>query len=109
MSSTQKAADTRGLAGQTIGDTKVCSVNQTQLIYRGFEIADLAANATFEEVAFLLLEGHKPSSNELVRFENELRSMREPRPEVIKQLMYSPHLYASLLLLQMGVLMYLSC
>ena len=48
-----KAPDTRGLAGQTIGDTSVCSVNQTQLIYRGYEIADLAAHATFEEVAFL--------------------------------------------------------
>lgn len=84
MSSTQKAADTRGLAGQTIGDTKVCSVNQTQLIYRGYEIADLAANATFEEVSFLLLEGHKPSTDELARFEAELRDMREPHPEVIK-------------------------
>ena len=50
-----KPADTRGLAGQTIGDTSICSVNQTQLIYRGYEIADLAAHATFEEVAFLLL------------------------------------------------------
>ncbi len=48
-----KIADTRGLAGQTIGDTTICSVNQTQLIYRGYEIADLAANATFEEVAHL--------------------------------------------------------
>ena len=51
------SADTRGLAGQTVGDTSVCAVNQTQLIYRGYEIADLAAHATFEEVAFLLLVG----------------------------------------------------
>jgi len=43
-----KPQDSRGLAGQTIGDTDICSVNQTQLIYRGYEIADLAANATFE-------------------------------------------------------------
>ncbi len=55
MSTTKKEADTRGLAGQTIGETAVCAVNQTQLIYRGYEIADLAANASFEEVAFLLL------------------------------------------------------
>ena len=46
--STTASADTRGLAGQTVGDTQICSVNQTQLIYRGYEIADLAANATFE-------------------------------------------------------------
>jgi citrate synthase len=69
-------ADTRGLAGQAVGDTSICSVNQTQLIYRGYEIADLAANATFEEVAFLLLIGHKPSAAELKAFKDELGSMR---------------------------------
>jgi len=76
MSATQKAPDTRGLAGQTIGETKVCSVNQTQLIYRGFEIADLAANASFEEVAHLLLVGHKPSADELAAFTAELVELR---------------------------------
>ncbi|MED5508350.1 MAG: citrate/2-methylcitrate synthase [Planctomycetota bacterium] len=76
MSTTKKEADTRGLAGQTIGETAVCAVNQTQLIYRGYEIADLAANASFEEVAFLLLVGHKPSSGELDAFSEELAQMR---------------------------------
>src|SRR5690606_39946851 len=71
-----KASDTRGLAGQTIGDTAICSVNQTQLIYRGYEIADLAEHATFEEVAFLLLEGHKPDAAELKRFDAEIRAAR---------------------------------
>ncbi len=70
------ASDTRGLAGQTVGDTQICSVNQTQLIYRGFEIADLAANATFEEVAHLLLVGHKPSAEELASFKAMLVGMR---------------------------------
>ncbi len=71
-----KLADSRGLAGQVIGETAVCLVNQTQLIYRGYEIADLAANATFEEVAHLLLIGHKPSPDELNSFQKELASMR---------------------------------
>ena len=61
-------ADTRRLAGQTIGDTSICSVNQTQLIYRGYEIADLSANASFEEVAYLLLIGEKPNAAELAAF-----------------------------------------
>ncbi len=60
-----KPQDTRGLAGQTVGDTSICQVSQTELIYRGYEIADLAANATFEEVAHVLLVGHKPSAEEL--------------------------------------------
>ena len=71
-----KQADERGLAGQVIGDTAVCAVNQTQLMYRGYEIADLAANATFEEVAYLLLVGNKPTSDELASFKSELASMR---------------------------------
>ena len=71
-----KPVDTRGLAGQTVGETSVCAVTQTELIYRGYEIADLAENATFEEVAFLLLVGHKPSSAELAAFKAEVASMR---------------------------------
>ena len=73
---TTPSADTRGLAGQTIGETTICSVNQTQLIYRGYEIADLAANATFEEVAYLLLMGEKPTADELAKFDAELRAAR---------------------------------
>ena len=73
---TPSKQDSRGLAGQTIGETEVCAVNQTQLIYRGYEIADLAANATFEEVAFLLIVGHKPSESELKAFADELTSFR---------------------------------
>ncbi|MHC4810099.1 MAG: citrate/2-methylcitrate synthase [Planctomycetota bacterium] len=68
MSTTSAPKDTRGLAGQTVGETRICAVNQTQLLYRGYEIADLAAHATFEEVAHLLLIGHKPSEAELTEF-----------------------------------------
>ena len=78
-----KKADQRGLAGQVIGDTSVCLVNQTQLMYRGFEIADLAEHATFEEVAHLLLVGHKPTASELAAFKEELVSMR-PISEGVK-------------------------
>ena len=80
---TNKPEDQRGLAGQVIGDTSVCAVNQTQLMYRGYEIADLAASATFEEVAHLLLIGHKPSEEELSSFKSELIQMRSV-PEGVK-------------------------
>ena len=71
-----KQPDTRGLAGQTVGETSVCAVTQTELLYRGYEIADLAANATFEEVAFLLLLGHKPSAAELKKFNSDVIALR---------------------------------
>jgi len=86
MAQSTASADTRGLAGQTAGDTQICSVNQTQLIYRGYEIADLAKNASFEEVAFLLLEGHKPAAAELKSFRDELIANREI-PEGLKRLL----------------------
>ncbi|MDP6480136.1 MAG: citrate/2-methylcitrate synthase [Phycisphaerales bacterium] len=83
---TTKPADTRGLAGLSAGDTSVCSVNQTQLIYRGYEIADLAANATFEEVSHLLLVGHKPSTEELAAFDAELKAERAIPTEVQREI-----------------------
>ncbi len=79
-----KPQDTRGLAGQTAGETSVCSVNQTQLIYRGYEIADLAAHATFEEVAYLILEGEKPTEAQLASFREELAEMRPVEPDILK-------------------------
>ena len=76
MTTATKPQDTRGLAGQTVGETGICAVTQTQLIYRGYEIADLAEHASFEEVAFLLLVGRKPSATELQAFRQEQASLR---------------------------------
>jgi 2-methylcitrate synthase/citrate synthase II len=75
-----------GLAGVTVGDTAVCTVTQTQLIYRGYEIADLAENATFEEVAYLLLVGDKPTAAQLKAFKAELVSLR-PISDGLKRLL----------------------
>ncbi len=75
-----------GLAGVIVGDTTICTVNQTQLVYRGYEIADLAAHATFEEVSHLLMVGHKPSADELRAFKAELVSLR-PIPDGLKALL----------------------
>ena len=75
-----------GLEGMIAGKTAICAVNQTSLIYRGYEIADLAENATFEEVAHLLLVGHKPSESELKAFSTELASQRQIPGAVIDYL-----------------------
>lgn len=81
---TSEAPVAKGLDGVIAGETAICNVEQSALIYRGYEIADLAANATFEEVAFLLLEGHKPSKDELARFTKELVAERDI-PDLVKQ------------------------
>ena len=46
-------------------------------MYRGYHIAGLAENASYEEVAFLLLEGDLPTSDELDAFKEQLASARE--------------------------------
>jgi len=76
MTTDTAAALATGLEGVYAGETSVCSVEQGQLLYRGYEIHDLAEHATFEEVAFLLLVGHKPSANELGVFKRELTPLR---------------------------------
>jgi citrate synthase len=81
--SDKHAAFAKGLEGVIGGMTAVCSIEQDKLIYRGYEIHDLAAHATFEQVAFLLLLGHKPSDAELSAFKAELVAMRDlPAPVV---------------------------
>ena len=58
---------TGGLAGVTAGATALCTVGQegAGLTYRGYDIYDLSDNASFEEVAYLLLHGHLPTQTEL--------------------------------------------
>ncbi|MEO1130157.1 MAG: citrate/2-methylcitrate synthase [Planctomycetota bacterium] len=72
-----------GLEGIVAGKTSICSVEQGKLIYRGYEIHDLCENASFEEVAYLLLVGHKPSNGEIETFKKELIAERSlPAPVI---------------------------
>ena len=43
------------------------------LRYRGYDIAELAENATFNEVAYLLIRGELPTVDELHTFNDEIR------------------------------------
>ncbi len=58
---------TGGLAGVTAGETHLCTVGKegAGLTYRGYDIYDLADNACFEEVAYLLLHGSLPTQTQL--------------------------------------------
>jgi 2-methylcitrate synthase len=85
MSTTAK---TGGLAGVSAGKTAVCTVGKEGkgLTYRGYSIHDLAEHSTFDEVAFLLLEGELPSRSTLADFKAELKSLRE-LPEELKSVL----------------------
>ena len=68
-----------GLDGVVAATTRLSSVDGEagQLILAGYEIEDLAPNASFEEVAYLLLTGQLPNREELNQFSRELSRLRE--------------------------------
>lgn len=74
----------KGLEGIVAGESAICNIEQDKLMYRGYDIHDLADHATFEEVAFLLLIGHKPSKDELAAFKKEIVAERALPPLVIE-------------------------
>ncbi len=75
----------RGLKGIIAADTKICDVDGDlgKLIYRGYNIHDLAKNSSFEETAYLLFKGELPSSSELAEFNKVLIHHREIEPPVL--------------------------
>jgi citrate synthase len=80
-----------GLEGIVAATTAISKVDGTagRLIYRGYDIHDLARTTTFEEVAHLLWFGHLPNQKELSdlheRFVAE-RTIPEPVMQVIRDL-----------------------
>jgi 2-methylcitrate synthase/citrate synthase II len=71
-----------GLAGVIAGETAIACVDQGRLLYRGYPIADLAENATFEEVAHLLLFGALPTESQLQMVREALLRYR-PLPQAL--------------------------
>ena len=67
-----------GLRGQVAGETALCTVGKSGagLTYRGYDIADLAEHAQFEEIAYLLLRGKLPNRQELDAYKKKLQSLR---------------------------------
>ena len=75
MSKDKKAG---GLAGISAGETAICTVGKegAGLTYRGYDIYDLAENARFEEVAYLLHYGRLPTQAELDAYVQRLKGLR---------------------------------
>jgi len=82
---TAAKAIAKGLEGVIIGDSSICMIdgNAGRLIYRGYNIHDLAANLSFEEVAYLLWNGDLPTRMQLGDL-NKLLSMERPLPADLK-------------------------
>ena len=94
-----------GLAGVTAGETAICTVGKEGigLTYRGYEIDDLAAGATFEEVAHLLVHGELPTESRLDDYLAQLAAQRGLPPEVTTVLELLPSTTDPMDVLRTGV------
>ena len=56
-------------------ESKITFINGEEgiLRHRGYDIADLAQNATFNEVSYLLIKGELPTEEQLNKFSNDIR------------------------------------
>ncbi len=68
-----KAPDTKkagGLADVVAGESNICLIDgkQGRLLYHGYDVAELAAHSSFEEVAYLLWYGRLPGMREYEAF-----------------------------------------
>ncbi|AQS37188.1 2-methylcitrate synthase [Shewanella psychrophila] len=77
-----------GLRGQSAGETSLCTVGKSGsgLTYCGYDVSDLADNATFEEVAYLLFNGELPTLDQLATYKAELNSLRD-LPQALKEVL----------------------
>ncbi len=67
-----------GLRGIEVADTRISNINgdRGKLIYRGYDILDLARHSTYEETAYLLLHDELPSKEELGSFNARMAEAR---------------------------------
>lgn len=92
----EKVLGGAGLRGQSAGTTELCTVglSGTGLTYRGYDISDLADNATFEEVAYLMFHGELPNQAQLDGYRAVLKANRvlpQALLEVLERIPASAH------------------
>jgi len=77
------SVSSKGLKGVIAADSSICFIDGEKgiLVYRGYNIHELAEHSTFEEVAYLLFKGELPNRQELAEFTATLSRHRTiPRP-----------------------------
>lgn len=74
-----------GLEGIVAATTSISNVDGQagRLVYRGYDIHDLAHSTTFEEIAYLLWFGHLPTRGELSDLQGKLLEQRQLSGEML--------------------------
>ncbi len=78
----------RGLEDVVALESRICFIDgkQGRLIYQGYDIRDLAARSTFEEVAYLLWYGRLPTASQLTDLKTRFGALRSLPDQVCQQL-----------------------
>ena len=78
----------RGLEDVIALESRICFIDGKggRLLYQGYDIRDLAARSTFEEVAYLLWYGQLPSERQLADLRHRLAALRTLPPAVVEVL-----------------------
>jgi citrate synthase len=83
-----------GLEGVLAGESSITFLDglsdPSVLEYRGYNIHDIAETTSFEEIAYLVLEGHLPNKAELSAFEAELKAARTLDPMIVEAIQRLP-------------------
>src|SRR5690625_2426797 len=77
---------TKGLEGVIATESSVCSIIDDKLTYVGYTIDDLAENASFEEVVYLLWNRELPNEEQLKTIREELANEMEVPTAIIDHL-----------------------
>src|SRR5436190_18365073 len=106
MNAQSKPQYSPGLEGVIAGESSICAVDpNVGLLYRGYDIEQLAAHASFEEVFWLLLKGELPSMKELGGFAKDLSTERGLPTQVMDMLRLLPRETYPMDMLRTGVSM----
>src|SRR5436189_6027480 len=94
-----------GLEDVIVSPSEICFIDgdKGRLLYRGYDVDDLVAHSTFEEVTYLLWYGALPSKKELETHNKTLASSRRLPPKMIDLLRALPRKTAPMEVLRTGV------
>lgn len=94
-----------GLEGVIAGETSICCVEQGELLYRGYKIAELAEQVVFGEVAHLLLYEKLPTRSELAALRTMLQEFHGLPVAVVEAIRAIPAGVSMMDVLRTGVSM----
>ncbi|HZQ97429.1 MAG TPA: citrate/2-methylcitrate synthase [Chloroflexota bacterium] len=86
MPSTSASLADQGLEGVVATSSAICDIDGIKgvLVYRGYDIHDLAQNSTFEEVVYLLWNGELPTRSQLDELKRELAANIALPAEIVR-------------------------